>query len=113
RQEARLLCHASRQPHPRSAHQASHTLPSPNRPRGCHAVHCCVVGSHSSQQSLYEILSEGEGAMDKRFKAHQTAGKAVREAVKALNLTVRSHRITSECIPCCLLTLCEAACVCD
>jgi aspartate aminotransferase-like enzyme len=28
--------------------------------------------------------------MDKRFKAHQTAGKAVREAVKALNLTVRS-----------------------
>jgi aspartate aminotransferase-like enzyme len=26
--------------------------------------------------------------MDKRFKAHQTAGKAVRQAVKALNLTV-------------------------
>lgn len=43
-----------------------------------------IRGLHTS---LYEILSEGEGAMDKRFKAHQTAGKAVREAVKALNLT--------------------------
>ena len=43
----------------------------------------------SSNGSLYEILSVGEGAMDQRFKAHQTAGKAVRQAVKALNLSVR------------------------
>jgi aspartate aminotransferase-like enzyme len=55
--------------------------------------------------SLYEILSEGEGAMDKRFKVHQTAGKAVRQAIKTLNLTVPQYietttATTSAPVPC-------------